>query len=58
MRVIWAYHANDVEGNSPIYHGLNRGQRSLRLLNPERKHDVSDETLSFNFTNQYVSFNE
>ncbi|KAG8542971.1 hypothetical protein GDO81_025701, partial [Engystomops pustulosus] len=54
IRVIWAYHAKDIEGTVPMYHGLNRGQKSLRLLNPEIKKDISEETLSFNFTNQQV----
>ncbi|CAJ0960033.1 unnamed protein product [Ranitomeya imitator] len=54
VRVIWAYHTSDIEVTGPIYHGLNRGQKSLRLLNPERKKYLSDETPSFNFTNQYV----
>ncbi|XP_066461665.1 DBH-like monooxygenase protein 1 isoform X1 [Eleutherodactylus coqui] len=54
VRVIWAYHANDIEGTGPVYHGLNRGQKSLRLLNPEIKNDIPDETPSFNFTNQQV----
>ncbi|XP_073529316.1 DBH-like monooxygenase protein 1 isoform X1 [Phyllobates terribilis] len=54
VRVIWAYQSSDIEVTGPIYHGLNRGQKSLRLLNPERKKYLSDETPSFNFTNQQV----
>ncbi|XP_075059190.1 DBH-like monooxygenase protein 1 [Mixophyes fleayi] len=51
IRVIWAYHANDIEGTGLTYHGSNRGQKSLRLLNPKKNNFMSAETLSFNFTN-------
>lgn len=34
VRVIWAYHSEDVGPSGPMYHGQNRGRKSLRLLNP------------------------
>ncbi|XP_072265021.1 DBH-like monooxygenase protein 1 [Pyxicephalus adspersus] len=53
IRIIWAYHNDDIEGTGPKYHGSNRGQKSLRLLNPEKK-KISVETQSFSFTHQNV----
>ncbi|XP_053316119.1 DBH-like monooxygenase protein 1 [Spea bombifrons] len=54
VRVIWAYHGNDIGLTGPTYHGSNCGRKSLRLLNPEKSNFVSVETPFFNFTNADV----
>ncbi|KAM9316675.1 DBH-like monooxygenase protein 1 [Gastrophryne carolinensis] len=54
VRVIWAYHHDDIDDNKLTYHGANRGQKSLRLLNPEKNYVQPEETESFNFTHQNV----
>ncbi|MXQ86580.1 hypothetical protein E5288_WYG009401 [Bos mutus] len=36
VRVIWAYHHEDVGEAGPKYHESNRGTKSLQLLNPEK----------------------
>ncbi|XP_068135585.1 DBH-like monooxygenase protein 1 [Hyperolius riggenbachi] len=54
VRVIWAYHNDDIQAIGPTYHGSHRGQKSLRLLNPEKTNVVPVEAQSFNFTHQNV----
>ncbi|KAM4771852.1 DBH-like monooxygenase protein 1 isoform 2-T2 [Rhinophrynus dorsalis] len=51
VRLIWAYHNDDIGSTGPTYHGSNRGAKSLRLLNPEKNSLISEDTLYFNFTN-------
>ncbi|CAH2250161.1 DBH-like monooxygenase 1 [Pelobates cultripes] len=51
VRVIWAYHADDMGATGLIYHGSYRGRKSLRLLNPEKDSELPLETPFFNFTN-------
>ncbi|XP_041108248.1 DBH-like monooxygenase protein 1 homolog isoform X2 [Polyodon spathula] len=46
IRVIWAYHSEDFGHPGPKYHGLNRGTKSLRLLNPE-SHTVTNSGTAF-----------
>uniref|UniRef100_A0A8C8AKU6 Monooxygenase DBH like 1 n=1 Tax=Otus sunia TaxID=257818 RepID=A0A8C8AKU6_9STRI len=54
VRVIWAYHHKDMGEAGQNYHGLNRGTKSLRLLNPE-KEEVSSASLPyFDLTNKDV----
>ena len=55
VRVIWAYHHEDVGEGGPKYHGSNRGTRSLRLLNPEKTNVLSAATPYFDLVNQDVS---
>lgn len=55
VKVIWAYHHEDVGADGPKYHSSNRGTKSLRLLNPE-KTNVSVAVPYFNLVNQNVSF--
>uniref|UniRef100_A0A8C8SW32 Monooxygenase DBH like 1 n=1 Tax=Pelusios castaneus TaxID=367368 RepID=A0A8C8SW32_9SAUR len=52
VKVIWAYHHKDMGEASQNYHGSNRGSKSLRLLNPEKKEDITASLSYFNFTNQ------
>ncbi|XP_030051078.1 DBH-like monooxygenase protein 1 isoform X2 [Microcaecilia unicolor] len=54
LRVIWAYHSDDLGEVGLDYHGSNRGGKSLRLLNPENLNVVPEETPYFNLTNQNV----
>lgn len=56
MRVIWAYHHEDVGKDGPKYHDSNRGTKSLRLLNPEKTEVPSAATPYFDLVNQDVSF--
>lgn len=46
IRVIWAYHPEDFGHPGPMYHGLNRGRKSLRLLNP-KSHTVTHSGAAF-----------
>ncbi|MGH0127521.1 UNVERIFIED_CONTAM: hypothetical protein FKN15_064757 [Acipenser sinensis] len=46
IRVIWAYHPEDFGHPGPMYHGLNRGRKSLRLLNP-KSHTVTQSGATF-----------
>ncbi|XP_053566649.1 DBH-like monooxygenase protein 1 [Bombina bombina] len=55
IRIIWAYHPEDIGPTGLKYHGSTRGRKSLRLLNPEKKYSTSMDTQSFSFTNQNVS---
>ncbi|XP_001506243.3 DBH-like monooxygenase protein 1 [Ornithorhynchus anatinus] len=54
VRVIWAYHHDDIGEAGPKYHGINRGSKSLRLLNPEKTSVVSEVLPNFDLTNQNV----
>lgn len=56
MRVIWAYHHEDVGEAGPKYHDSNRGTKSLRLLNPEKTSMLSTAVPYFDLVNQDVSF--
>lgn len=56
MRVIWAYHHEDVGKAGPKYHASNRGTKSLRLLNPEKTNVLSTAVPYFDLVNQDVSF--
>ncbi|KAF4092099.1 hypothetical protein AMELA_G00017020 [Ameiurus melas] len=51
MRVIWAFHEEDVGPSGPTYHGINRGRKSLRLLNPGTSKSVPHGTASFDLRN-------
>lgn len=53
MRVIWAYHSEDVGPSGPMYHGVNRGRKSMRLLDPGSKVNISSEIDFFNL--QYIN---
>ncbi|KAL0967362.1 hypothetical protein UPYG_G00251280 [Umbra pygmaea] len=55
MRVIWAYHSEDVGASGPLYHGANRGRKSLRLLDPGSKASIPPGTMSFSLRNINVS---
>ncbi|EPY72677.1 monooxygenase, DBH-like protein [Camelus ferus] len=54
MRVIWAYHHEDVGAAGPKYHNSNRGTKSLRLLNPEKTNVLSTAVPYFDLVNQDV----
>lgn len=56
VRVIWAYHHEDVGEAGPKYHESNRGTKSLRLLNPEKTNVLSTAIPYFDLVNQDVSF--
>ncbi|KAM8945538.1 DBH-like monooxygenase protein 1 [Pelodytes ibericus] len=51
VRVIWAYHSDDIGAKGPKYHEANRGRKSLHLLKPEKNNVMSMETSYFDFTN-------
>ncbi|XP_062858528.1 DBH-like monooxygenase protein 1 homolog [Trichomycterus rosablanca] len=53
-RVIWAYHEDDVGPSGPKYHGVNRGRKSLRLLNPGTSTSIPPKTASFVLQNVNV----
>ncbi|KAI5627751.1 DBH-like monooxygenase protein 1-like isoform X1, partial [Silurus asotus] len=53
-RVIWAFHDVDVGASGPGYHGINRGRKSLRLLNPVTSKTFPHGTASFNLQNTNV----
>ncbi|XP_019823007.2 DBH-like monooxygenase protein 1 isoform X2 [Bos indicus] len=55
VRVIWAYHHEDVGEAGPKYHESNRGTKSLRLLNPEKTSMLSTAIPYFDLVNQDVS---
>ncbi|XP_069462783.1 DBH-like monooxygenase protein 1 [Ambystoma mexicanum] len=54
VRVIWAFHSDDIGAEGAKYHGSNRGRKSLRLLNPVKRNTISPSTPYFNFTNNDV----
>uniref|UniRef100_A0AC11DLF0 Monooxygenase DBH like 1 n=1 Tax=Ovis aries TaxID=9940 RepID=A0AC11DLF0_SHEEP len=54
VRVIWAYHHEDVGEAGPKYHESNRGTKSLRLLNPEKTNMLSTAVPYFDLVNQDV----
>nr|XP_015210154.1 PREDICTED: DBH-like monooxygenase protein 1 isoform X1 [Lepisosteus oculatus] len=54
VRVIWAYHTEDCGAAGPQYHGVNRGRKSLRLLNPGGHTAAPSETASFDLRNLNV----
>lgn len=54
VRVIWAYHIDDVGPSGPKYHGVNRGRKSLRLINPTSSVSIPPETLFFDLKNLNV----
>lgn len=56
VKVIWAYHHEDVGENGPKYHSSNRGTKSLRLLNPEKTSVLPTAIPYFELVNQNVSF--
>lgn len=55
MRVIWALHSEDVGPSGPVYHGINRGGKSLRFLNPGTSTNVPPEISTFDLRNINVS---
>ncbi|XP_031437893.1 DBH-like monooxygenase protein 1 homolog [Clupea harengus] len=54
VRVIWAYHEEDVRPSGPMYHGVNRGRKSLRLLNPGSGAAAPLGSASFDLQNDHV----
>ncbi|XP_059971047.1 DBH-like monooxygenase protein 1 isoform X2 [Mesoplodon densirostris] len=54
VRVIWAYHHEDVGEAGPKYHESSRGTKSLRLLNPEKTNVLSTAVPYFDLVNQDV----
>ena len=54
VRVIWAYHSEDVGPSGPVYHGLNRGRKSLRLLTPAASHTSTTGSQFFDLKNRQV----
>ncbi|XP_076872509.1 DBH-like monooxygenase protein 1 homolog [Brachyhypopomus gauderio] len=54
VRVIWAYHDEDLGPSGPAYHGANRGRKSLRLLNPATNTAVPSGTATFDLRNVNV----
>ncbi|XP_058612117.1 DBH-like monooxygenase protein 1 homolog isoform X2 [Onychostoma macrolepis] len=54
VRVIWAFHAEDVGMSGPVYHGTNRGRKSLRLLNPGTSSSIPAGTAFFDLQNKEV----
>ncbi|KFO26845.1 DBH-like monooxygenase protein 1 [Fukomys damarensis] len=54
VRVIWAYHHEDVGDTGPKYHGSNRGTKSLRLLNPEKTNALPTALPYFDLVNHDV----
>ncbi|XP_071074766.1 DBH-like monooxygenase protein 1 isoform X2 [Dasypus novemcinctus] len=54
VKVIWAYHHEDIGGAHPKYHDSNRGTKSLRLLNPEKTSILSTDFQYFDLVNQDV----
>ncbi|XP_057383995.1 DBH-like monooxygenase protein 1 isoform X3 [Balaenoptera acutorostrata] len=54
VRVIWAYHHEDVGEAGPKYHESSRGTKSLRLLNPEKTNVLSTAVPYFDLVNQNV----
>ncbi|XP_036418630.1 LOW QUALITY PROTEIN: DBH-like monooxygenase protein 1 homolog [Colossoma macropomum] len=54
MRVIWALHSEDVGPSGPKYHGINRGRKSLRFLNPGTSRKVPPETATVDLLNVNV----
>ncbi|XP_052441790.1 DBH-like monooxygenase protein 1 homolog [Carassius gibelio] len=54
VRVIWAFHEEDVGMSGPVYHGTNRGRKSLRLLNPGTSSSIPAGTAFFDLQNEEV----
>ncbi|XP_077076384.1 DBH-like monooxygenase protein 1 homolog [Siphateles boraxobius] len=54
VRVIWAFHEEDVGVSGPVYHGMNRGRKSLRLLNPGSSSSIPARTAFFDLQNEEV----
>ncbi|XP_065112794.1 DBH-like monooxygenase protein 1 homolog [Paramisgurnus dabryanus] len=54
VRVIWAFHDEDVGESGPNYHGMNRGRKSLRLLNPGTSSSIPAGTAFFDLQNEKV----
>ncbi|XP_069743135.1 DBH-like monooxygenase protein 1 homolog isoform X2 [Narcine bancroftii] len=54
VRVIWAYHSDDVGQGGPQYHSSNRGRKSLHLLNPEMDTSIPSDVLTFNIQHRIV----
>ncbi|XP_048106553.1 DBH-like monooxygenase protein 1 homolog [Alosa alosa] len=54
VRVIWAYHEEDVGPSGPMYHGVNRGRKSLRLLNPGSSATAPPGAAYFDLQNAHV----
>ncbi|XP_051511245.1 DBH-like monooxygenase protein 1 homolog isoform X2 [Myxocyprinus asiaticus] len=54
VRVIWAFHAEDVGVSGPVYHGMNRGRKSVRLLNPGTSSSIPAGTAFFDLQNEKV----
>ncbi|KAM4865747.1 DBH-like monooxygenase protein 1 [Thomomys bottae] len=54
VRVIWAYHQEDVADDGPKYHDSHRGTKSLRLLNPQKTSTLPTVLSSFDLVNQDV----
>ncbi|XP_059354741.1 DBH-like monooxygenase protein 1 homolog [Carassius carassius] len=54
VRVIWAFHEEDVGVSGPVYHGTNRGRKSLRLLNPGTSTRIPAGTAFFDLLNEEV----
>ena len=59
MRLIWAYNDMDpADGDLSLvnYHGLNRGSRSIQLLNPVMQQpELPDDIVSFDMVFDNVS---
>ncbi|XP_073672824.1 DBH-like monooxygenase protein 1 homolog [Garra rufa] len=55
VRVIWAFHVEDVGVSGPVYHGMNRGRKSLRLLNPGTSSSIPAGAAFFDLQNEKVS---
>ncbi|XP_056115845.1 DBH-like monooxygenase protein 1 homolog [Rhinichthys klamathensis goyatoka] len=54
VRVIWAFHEEDVGVSGLVYHGMNRGRKSLRLLNPGSSSSIPAGTAFFDLQNEEV----
>ncbi|XP_007233530.3 DBH-like monooxygenase protein 1 homolog [Astyanax mexicanus] len=54
MRVIWALHSEDVGPSGPVYHGINRGRKSLRFLNPGTSRNVPAGIATMDLRNNNV----
>ncbi|XP_043920219.1 DBH-like monooxygenase protein 1 [Protopterus annectens] len=58
VRVIWAFHSEDVGETFLQYHGQNRGRKSVRLLHPGKSTPIDKNTLYFDIRNRNVSVPE
>eukprot|EP00062_Callorhinchus_milii_P013958 gi/632962755/ref/XP_007897496.1/ PREDICTED: DBH-like monooxygenase protein 1 [Callorhinchus milii] len=58
VRVIWAYHPEDVGRDGPKYHSLNRGRKSLHLLDPDMDRVIPSDLLAFDIRHYNISVPE